>query len=429
MCYTMQEMIIKEGKDIGLKEKSEFIDRLLQQTKKRLKNVLLLPPDFTRFCSGAGKLTEILYQSLPKYSHTDIIPTLGQHTPMTEEEIKKMFGDIPPGLFKVHNWCKDTVKLGEIPGEYIQKISQGKANYPIEVEVNKMLVENDYDAIFSIGMVVPHEVLGMSNHNKNIFIGIAGRNMINKSHFFAATCGIENNLGRISPPVRIAFNYAEKKYLKKYPIVYILIVMGNNEKGELQTRGLYAGEDEDVFIRAAKLSQKINIHLLDKPLKKVVAYMDPYEFKTTWVANKAIYRTRMAIADGGKLLVIAPGLKGFGENLEIDNLIRKYGYVGTPAVLEAVEKNEDLRENLVAAAHLIHGSSEGRFKITYAPGHLSQKEIEGVGFSYADLKDIEKRYDPSSLKEGKNIINGEEIFYISNPPTGLWALREQLKKT
>ncbi len=423
----MQEMIIKEGKNITLTEKNEFINQLVQQTKKRLRKVLILPPDFTRFCSGAGKLTEILYQSLPRYTHTDIIPTLGQHTPMTEEEINKMFGNIPQGLFKVHNWREDAVKLGEIPGDYIQKISQGKVNFPIDVEVNKTLIENEYDAIFSVGMVVPHEVLGMSNHNKNIFIGIAGRNMINKSHFLAALCGIEKNLGRIFPPVRLAFNYAEKKYLKKYPIIYILIVMGNNEKGGLQTRGLYAGEDEETFIRAAKLSQKLNIHLLDKPLKKVVAYMNPYEFKSTWVANKAIYRTRMAIADEGELLVIAPGLKGFGENLEIDNLIRKYGYVGTPAVLKAVEKNDDLRENLVAAAHLIHGSSEGRFKITYAPGHISQKEIEGVNFSYIDLKEIKKEYSPSSLKEGKNIINGEEIFYIGNPAAGLWALKGQLK--
>ncbi|HCG77008.1 MAG: D-mannonate epimerase [bacterium (Candidatus Ratteibacteria) CG_4_10_14_3_um_filter_41_18] len=420
-------MIIKEGKNITLAEKSKFINQLLKETKRKLRNVLILPPDFTRFCSGAGKLTEILYHSLPTYANVDIIPTLGQHTPMTEKEIKKMYGKIPLQLFKVHNWRKDTIKLGEIPGEYVKKISQGKANFAIDVEVNKMLVENNYDAIFSAGMVVPHEVLGMSNHNKNIFIGIAGRNMINKSHFFAALYGIENNLGRISPPLRLAFNYAEKKYLKSYPVIYVLIVMGTDEKGKLQTRGLYAGEDEETFIKAAKLSQKLNIHSLDKPLKKVVAYMDPYEFKSTWVANKAIYRTRMAIADEGELVIIAPGLKSFGENPQIDNLIRKYGYIGTPGVLKAVEKNEDLRENLVAAAHLIHGSSEGRFKITYAPGHLSKKEIEGVNFSYVNLGEIEKRYNPSSLKEGKNILaSGEVIFYISNPAAGLWALKGQL---
>lgn len=299
-------MIIKEGKNITLAEKSKFINQLLKETKRKLRNVLILPPDFTRFCSGAGKLTEILYHSLPTYANVDIIPTLGQHTPMTEKEIKKMYGKIPLQLFKVHNWRKDTIKLGEIPGEYVKKISQGKANFAIDVEVNKMLVENNYDAIFSAGMVVPHEVLGMSNHNKNIFIGIAGRNMINKSHFFAALYGIENNLGRISPPLRLAFNYAEKKYLKSYPVIYVLIVMGTDEKGKLQTRGLYAGEDEETFIKAAKLSQKLNIHSLDKPLKKVVAYMDPYEFKSTWVANKAIYRTRMAIADEGELVIIAP---------------------------------------------------------------------------------------------------------------------------
>jgi len=206
------------------------------------------------------------------------------------------------------------------------------------------------------------------------------------------------------------------------PIVYVLTVVGKNSRGKLVVKGLYVGDDMECFEKAADLSLKENFKLLDEPLNKVVVYLDRAEFKSTWLGNKSIYRTRMAIADGGELIVLAPGLKEFGEDKKIDELIRKYGYLTTPEILELTEKNEDLQNNLSAAAHLIHGSSENRFKITYCPGCLSREEIENVNFSYTDFRDMMKKYDPTQLKEGYNILrNGEEIFYISNPALGLWA--------
>jgi hypothetical protein len=167
----------------------------------------------------------------------------------------------------------------------------------------------------------------------------------------------------------------------------------------------------------------VNIILLDAPIKRAVVYLDPSEFKSTWLGNKAVYRTRMAMADGGELLVIAPGLHQFGEDPEIDRLIRKYGYRGTTAILKAVKDNADLQGNRSAAAHLIHGSSEGRFKITYAPGTMTEKEITGVNFSYRQLDETTQQYDPAKLKDGPATVNGEEIFYISNPAVGLWGLK------
>jgi hypothetical protein len=159
-----------------------------------------------------------------------------------------------------------------------------------------------------------------------------------------------------------------------------------------------------------------------------VVYLDPSEFKSTWLGNKAIYRTRMAMADGGELLILAPGVKEFGEDKQIDALIRKYGYFGTGKTLEAVRQHDDLRDNLGAAAHLIHGSSEGRFNITYAPGHLTRAEIEGAGFAYADLGEMLKRYNPATLRDGMNEgPEGDEFFYISNPAIGLWAVRERFQ--
>jgi nickel-dependent lactate racemase len=161
---------------------------------------------------------------------------------------------------------------------------------------------------------------------------------------------------------------------------------------------------------------------MEKPIRKVVVYLDEREFKSTWLGNKAVYRTRMAIADGGELIILAPGVRRFGEDEVIDKLIRKYGYVGRIKVLEQYKANEDLKENLSAAAHLIHGSSDGRFGITYAPGKISREEIEGVNFKYMPLDKALEKYNPEKLKDGFNTLDdGEEIFFISNPAIGLWA--------
>jgi hypothetical protein len=193
---------------------------------------------------------------------------------------------------------------------------------------------------------------------------------------------------------------------------------------------LYIGDDIECFNLAAALSLKVNFQMVEEPLHKVVVYLDPSEFRSTWLGNKSIYRTRMAIADGGELIVLAPALKEFGEDKQIDALIRKYGYVGTPRVLELVSQSEELKNNLSAAAHLIHGSSEGRFSITYCPGQLTKQEIESVNFQYADIQTMTKKYDPAKLHDGMNTIpGGEKIFFISNPALGLWAHRGRFKES
>jgi nickel-dependent lactate racemase len=233
-------------------------------------------------------------------------------------------------------------------------------------------------------------------------------------------------MGRASNPVRKVLNYASDHFAKHLPVTYIHTVVAKDSNGKLVVRGLYAGDDEECFTRAADLSLQVNFEMLDKPLQKVVVYLDPSEFKSTWLGNKAIYRTRMAIADGGELIILAPGVKEFGEDSNIDKLIRKYGYRTTPEILQAVKDNEDLKNNLSAAAHLIHGSSENRFKITYCPGHLNKNEIEGVNFDYGNLDEKIKLYDPGYLKDGFNTFAcGTEIFYISNPALGLWAFKEK----
>jgi nickel-dependent lactate racemase len=279
----------------------------------------------------------------------------------------------------------------------------------------------------SVGQVVPHEVIGMANYNKNLFVGTGGPEGINKSHFIGAVYGMERIMGKADNPVRSLLNYASDNFIKQLPVVYIHTVIGRDEEGMLVVRGLFIGDDEEVFRLAAELSLKVNFNILESPLKKVIVYLDPSEFKSTWLGNKSIYRTRMAMADDGELIVLAPGLKEFGEDHEIDRLIRKYGYRGTPATLKSLKENEELNRNLSAAAHLIHGSSEGRFSITYCPGYLTRKEIESVNFKYSDLPEMIKRYNPKKMKEGFNRMDdGDEVYYISNPALGLWTSRQRL---
>lgn len=392
------------------------------------RKVLVIPPDFTRFHSRAGEITEYIWEYYGK-TLTDILPATGTHFAMTAEEITGMFGKVPHSLFRVHHWRSDLVTLGKVPSEFVCEVSGKRVNYDWPAQVNKLLVEGNYDLIVSVGQVVPHEVIGMANYNKNIFVGTGGQEGINKSHFLGAAYGMERIMGRVDTPVRKVLNYASDHFGKNLPVLYILTVIGKDTNdGELKLRGLYTGDDIECFKKAAALSLKVNFSMLEKPLKKVVVYLDPSEYKSTWLGNKAIYRTRMAIADGGELIILAPGLKEFGEDREIDRLIRKYGYAGTPQILEWVSKNEDLQQNLSAAAHLIHGSSENRFSITYCPGHLSRQEIESVNFRYADLPQMMKKYNPAMLKEGMNVTGGEEIFYISNPALGLWACKERFKE-
>lgn len=436
----MKEIILRAQTEQGIRDNdlrqtlAESISAWLPDLKTdtqaeggiRQQRILLIPPDFTRMHSGAGKITAIYYEMLNKCCQVDVMPALGTHTPMTPAEIEEFFlGVVPQEAIIVHNWRTEVVKIGQVPGDYVNEISEGLISDPIDVEVNKRIVDKTYDLIISIGQVVPHEVVGMANYSKNIFVGCGGSSMIDQSHMLGAFYGLERIMGRDHSPVRKVFDYAQEYFIKDVPLQYVLTVTTQSE-GETAIHALFAGNKRKLFEEAVSLSKRKNIIFVDKPLKKVVVYLDPKEFKSAWVGNKAVYRTRMAIADGGELLIIAPGISRFGEDDINDALIRKYGYVGREKVLELCRHNEDLIKNLSAAAHLIHGSSDGRFSITYAPGKLTRQETEEVKLLYSPLEGTMKRYDPVKLKDGFNTLDdGEEIFYISNPALGLWACEKR----
>lgn len=448
--------------------------------------VLILPPDFTRFHSQAGKITQFIseyYNFIPRVDVYDnvkdkdttktkddlgepdtkkkkivnnttsehspkvtILPALGTHAPMTETQINTMFGTAlaskEPNPFHVHDWRKDVVTIGHVPSNMVSDATYGRVCRPWPAQLNKMVWEkrksnnSKKTLILSVGQVVPHEVMGMANFNKNLFVGVGGVEAINLSHFIGAVHGMEKMMGRASNPLRDILNYASEHFLQKeLDLWYILTVMGTKDSGEVEIRGFYIGNDINCYNLACDLSLKVNFTMLEKAPKKLVVHLSPDEFESTWLGNKAIYRTRMAIADGGELIILAPGVRKFGEDKEIDELIRCHGYIGTPAILDAMDKDTKLQQNLSAVAHLIHGSSEGRFSITYCPGHLSKEEVEGVGFNHEDLTKMAAKYNAKTLSEGwNNVIDPEtnveeEVYFITNPALGLWAVPSRFDST
>jgi nickel-dependent lactate racemase len=384
--------------------------------------VLAIPPDFTRFHSQAGKITCLLYKQLSDRL-TDVMPALGTHDPVTDWQRERMFPGIPAERFRRHDWRHDVVTIGQVPAEFVERVSEGIWRKPWPAQLNRLVWEGGHDLIVSIGQVVPHEVIGMANYNKNLFVGTGGSQGINESHFIGAVYGMERMMGRTNTPLRLILNEAERLFCGHLPRLYVLTVIGQSERREPVIRGLFIGDDPACFEQAAELSRQVNFTMLDEQPKRIVAYLDPEEFHSTWLGNKAIYRTRMLIADEGELIVLAPGVKTFGEDRQIDQLIRKYGYRTTPEILGLVSQNDDLQQNLSAAAHLIHGSSEGRFRITYCPGHLTQDEVESVGYQYAPLEEMLAQYDPRRLQDGWNNVLGQRVYFVRNPALGLWARR------
>jgi nickel-dependent lactate racemase len=407
---------------ISPEESGELVRRFVSELGAR-ERVLLVPPDATRLHSGAGELSARLFRELTAGgSHVEVMPALGTHVPMSDSELERFLPGVPRDRILSHDFRRDLVTLGEVPASFVREVSEGRVDYSIPCQVNRRLVDGKYDRIVSVGQLVPHEVIGIANHNKNVFVGVGGKAVIDCTHFLGAVVGLERLMGEAHTPVRDVLNYMEHELGSALPIAYLLTVREAVSNGSVVTRGVFAGEGDAPYLAGAPLARRVNVTRVPKPLARVLVELDATEYHSTWLANKAIYRTRRAIAEGGELVVLAPGVERFGEDPAIDALIRRHGYRGTESTLAAVKSDPELAASLSAAAHLIHGSSEGRFRVTYAAGGLSREEVEGVGFEYASPESVRRRYPLKDLVEGENLLHsGESVYFIRNPGLGLWA--------
>jgi gluconate kinase/nickel-dependent lactate racemase len=398
------------------------------------RRVLLVPPDHTRLHSRSGEIAGCLYETLTAAGcDVWVLPALGTHIPMSPAEADLLFGDrIPYERLLVHRWLDGLERLGEISAAEVAMLSGGRYAEAIPVESDEQLFEA-WDLVVSIGQVVPHEVIGTAGFTKNVVIGLGGGATIHRSHFLGAVCDMEKIMGRAESPVRDAIDAAFDRFLvPRLNVLWLLTVTEDTVGGVIQ-RGLFAGRGGSgdsgraAYQAAAELARLCNVTIVPEPLGRVTCWLSSAEYRTTWLANKAVYRTRMALTDGGELIVLAPGVARFGEDPWIDTLIRRHGYRGTPATLAAVKSDPDLAASLGSAAHLIHGSSEGRFGITYCTdpddGGLGAEEVEGVGYRWRLLPaELERLGVDGTTPTGpRRDRDGEPFFHIANPSLGLWA--------
>ncbi len=440
-----QQPLLADGNPsrvITTDELRAHIDTLVDQQVAGLKSkrILLVPPDHTRLYSRAGEITALFFERLERDGYeVGVLPALGTHTAMTEADTKLLFGDsIPYARILQHRWQTDLIRLGEIGGAEIEVLSGGQITEPIPVEVDAELL-NNWDLVISVGQVVPHEVIGMANFTKNIVIGLGGAPTVHRSHFLGAVSDMETLMGRADGPVRHVVDAAFDRFIApKVNMLWVLTVMEDTESGVVQ-RGLFVGNGKSsetggaAYRAAAELAVDCNVDIMDREFTRVACWLDPNEFRTTWLGNKAIYRTRMAIADDGELIILAPGITHFGEDPAIDLLIRRHGYRGTPATLAALDTDSEIAASLGAAAHLIHGSSEGRFTITYCTdpeqGGLTREEVEAVGFAWRPLPQELARLavTPKSPTGPQLDSTGAPFDFIANPALGLWATRTRFQ--
>ncbi|HEY6564034.1 MAG TPA: gluconokinase, GntK/IdnK-type [Pirellulaceae bacterium] len=422
---TRGEPLVEEGgvdEELDARRLAVLLDELIERRLRKAGRILLIPPDASRHQSQAGQIVRHLWHRLSDQSQIDILPALGTHGPLDERARRGMFGDdIPASHFATHQHRSDVRWLGRHSTDDMVGFSEGKLAMPMEIEAAERLFQG-YDEILSIGQVVPHEVAGMANYTKNVVIGVGGKDAIDKSHFLGAVCGLETIMGQLDNPVRRALDAAFDRFVRpRLSITFVLTVVESQGDRDI-LRGLFCGSDRTTFEHAARLSQRVNIVQVDRPLDRCVVYLDPRAYRSTWLGNKAIYRMRRAMADGGELIILAPGIEKFGENPDIDQLIRRHGYCGTPHTLQAIASDPELANNLAAAAHLIHGSTEGRFDVTYCPAAgLSRDAVESVGFHYRPANDAIGQFDPARLRAGwQTDLAGRDFYYVPSPGMGLW---------
>ena len=402
---------------------TEGMDSIAGDARK----MLLVPPDITRLHSGAGMVAQYLWYH-GKARVSAVLPALGTHGVMTETEYRTMFGDMPLSLLRNHNWRRDLVHIGTIDSSVVNELSEGLLQTSLPIWINRLLTDGTYDRIISIGQVAPHEVVGMSNHVKNLLVGTGGKEIIEQTHWLSAVYGMEKIMGHTDTPVRCLLNTAWNSYARSIPVVYVLMVLKqpsfqyarHTDDDSLDICGLFMGDDIQCFIEAAALSAEMNIYSLPAPLETAVVMLEENQYHSTWIGNKAIYRLRLAMADGGKLFILAPGLRRFGEDTVHDALIRRFGYRPREEIMAMVDTHEELANELTAAAHLVHGSVNQRFEIIYCTQHMSKEVMQSVGYNHEPFQKTAVRYNPRTLQEGMNTVGGKDVFFVSNPARGLW---------
>ena len=381
------------------------------------KRVLVLTPDATRTCPLPMMIRAIQALLGPGAAKLDFMVALGTHTPLTEEEILKLYGitaqqkqaQFRSSLFLNHRWDRPETfrQIGHLSAAEVAEVSQGRLREKVPIEINQKIY--DYDLVVILGPVFPHEVVGFSGGAKYLFPGISGGAFLHFFHWLGAVMTCRNIIGIKDTPVRQLINRAAEKIDR--PVHCIAMVVNP----EAQLCGLYVGDAGQAWSEAADLSSKIHIVFKKKPYR-IVFGRTPRMYDEIWTAGKVMYKLEQVVAEGGKLIIYAPHIhdisRTWGAHLE------KIGYHVRDYFLAQMDRFKDIPRGVLAHSTHVRGTGtyqngveKPRVEVVLASA-IPKEKCEQINLGY--LNPAEIRIEDYRGREDDGILyvdHAGEILY------------------
>ncbi|HCS54385.1 lactate racemase domain-containing protein [Rubinisphaera sp.] len=385
------------------------------------KKVLMVVPDATRTAPLPLLFDELHRLLKPKTEALDVIFALGTHPPMSEAQMCKLLGIdeterqrlfFQLGLFN-HEWDEDErlTQLGVLTEDDTDEISGGLMREEVPVKINKRIL--DYDMLFVVGPVFPHEVVGFSGGNKYFFPGISGPEVLNFFHWLGALITNASIIGVKDTPVRRVVDRAAKLIpCEKRAMTFVVAP-------DASLYGLSYGTPEFAWNAAADLSSQVHIKWQDKPFKQVLSCA-PEMYDELWVAGKCMYKLEPVVEDGGELIIYAPHLSEI--SITHGDLIREIGYHVRDYFVKQPEKFSHIPRGVLA--HSTHVRGGGAFEdgveyprvnVTLA-SQIPKEVCEEISLGYRDPETIDIESFANREDEGILLVRkaGEHLYRLKN---------------
>ncbi len=383
------------------------------------KKVLMVVPDATRTAPLPLLFDELHRLLKPKTEALDVIFALGTHPPMSEAQMCKLLGIDESerqrlfyqlGLFN-HEWDEDDrlTQLGVLTEDDTEEISGGLMREAVPVKVNKRIL--DYDMLFVVGPVFPHEVVGFSGGNKYFFPGISGPEVLNFFHWLGALITNASIIGVKDTPVRRVVDRAAKLIpCEKRAMTFVVAP-------DASLYGLSYGTPEFAWNAAADISSQVHIKWQDKPFKQVLSCA-PEMYDELWVAGKCMYKLEPVVEEGGELIIYAPHLSEI--SITHGDLIREIGYHVRDYFVKQPEKFSHIPRGVLAHSTHVRGGGTFEDGIEYPRVNVTlasqiPKEVcEEISLGYRDPETIDIESFANREDEGILLVRkaGEHLYRL-----------------
>jgi nickel-dependent lactate racemase len=274
------------------------------------RRVLVIIPDSTRTMPLPLFFRRLTQHLLRRVRALDFLVALGTHPPLSEAALLRLVGlsaqekaeRYPNVQLLNHQWNNPQalVTLGTIPADELAELSNGMLSVPVPVRLNRLVLE--YDHLLVCGPVFPHEVVGFSGGNKYFFPGIAGREIIDVTHWLGALITSYSLIGQTDTAVRRVIDRAAQ--LIPTPRHALCSVIGID--GSVQ--GVFCGAPEEAWRSAAALSAQVHVRCVERPYQRVLSVLPPM-YTELWVGSKGMYKLEPVVAEGGEVILYAPHLR------------------------------------------------------------------------------------------------------------------------